>query len=63
MYEVPQEEEFQSHLEKAKGALEHAKTLDRGDTMKNQLIAIARVQAEVSIAVSLERIADILAER
>lgn len=58
MYEVPQEEEFQT-----KAALAHAKTLDRGDTLKNQLLEIARVQAEVSIAGSLERIAAILAER
>lgn len=45
------------HLEKAKGALEHARELAPNMTGVGDLLEIARTQAEVSQAESLERIA------
>lgn len=49
------------HLEKAQGALAHAADLEADDPMREELLVIAKVQAEVASAEALTRLADAFA--
>lgn len=49
-----------THLDKAKGALEHAREFDNRSPQQDDLLLVARIQAEVAQADALERIAGVL---
>lgn len=51
-------EQLNGHLEKAKGALTCASSLDPTDPKYGDMLRIATVQAQVAQAAALERLAD-----